>query len=207
MAWHIFVEAGSEPMLIEINKFVVFRRRDMNHEEANKIIIQQLYHKERHRTSFVVANDIVIFIILVHFIHSADRTKSSHDDFSNSQLHCWFPCHVRKHQDDIISSWLAPGRLTGCNKAKTYFRIGKIITLKILCAWLDTLHTSKQTWSIIHQASTALQFSLLWPGELEVLGKHWQVPQGRSHCLQMMSLSMKTYRIYVSELLYDEIHL
>ena len=59
-------------MLIEINIYVVLRQRDMKHEEANTIFMQQLYHKESHRTSFVVVNDTVIFIILVHFIHSAD---------------------------------------------------------------------------------------------------------------------------------------
>ena len=40
MLWPIFVEAGSEPMLIEINKFVVIRHRDMKHEEANTIMQQ-----------------------------------------------------------------------------------------------------------------------------------------------------------------------
>ena len=75
MTWHKFVETGSEPMLIEINKFVVIRRRDMKREEANTIIMQQLYHKERHRASFVVANDTIVFIISVHFFHSADLTN------------------------------------------------------------------------------------------------------------------------------------
>ena len=59
-------------MLIEINRFVVIRWRYMKHEEANTIIMQQLYHKGKYRTSFVVASGTVIIIILVHFIHSAD---------------------------------------------------------------------------------------------------------------------------------------
>ena len=72
MAWYKFVEAGSEPMLIEINKFVVIRRCDMKHKEADTIIMHQLYHTEKYRTSFVVEKGTIIFIILVHFMHDAD---------------------------------------------------------------------------------------------------------------------------------------
>ena len=32
-------------MLIEINKFVVLKRHDVNHEKANTIIMQLLYQK------------------------------------------------------------------------------------------------------------------------------------------------------------------
>ena len=48
----------------------------MKHEDANTLIMQQLDHKERYRTLFVVANyTVIIIIILVHFIHSADLTN------------------------------------------------------------------------------------------------------------------------------------
>ena len=71
MAWYKFVETGSEPMLIEINKFVVIRRCDMKHKEADTIIMHQLYHTEKYRTSFVVEKCTIIFI-MVHFMDDAD---------------------------------------------------------------------------------------------------------------------------------------
>ena len=46
MYWHKYVKAGSEPMLIEIGNFAAIKRHDMKHEEANTIILQQLYHKK-----------------------------------------------------------------------------------------------------------------------------------------------------------------
>ena len=94
MLWPIFVEAGSEPMLIEINKFVVIRHRDMKHEEAN-IIMEQLYHKGRHRASFVVANDILFSSYT--FQTQCWSDKSGHENVSISWWHCWCPCSVRQH--------------------------------------------------------------------------------------------------------------
>ena len=166
MAWHIFVEAGSEPMLIEINKFVVIRRHDMKHEEANTIIMQQLYHKERHRTSFVVAKDTVIFIISVNVIHSAHLTNQV---MLMSPIHGgtvnFYAMYESTRMILFPACWLLIEWLAVIQRQPT-------LELAMVSLWKSyvqgSIHfdISKQVLDGIHQASTVLQFSLLCHGQV-----------------------------------------
>ena len=178
-------------MLMVTNNFLVTRWRNVKRDEADTIISQQLYHNERYRKGccskwHYSLNHICTF----HTQYWAD--KSGYDDVSNSQLHC-IDIHAMYESTRrilCIPSLLAPHRLTGCNTAATYFGIGKGMKLKLICAGLYTLH--KQTSSKHKLPSTVLQFSLLCPDEVQAIGKHWQLLQSKSHCLQTTSLSMKT---------------
>ena len=176
-------------MLIERNKFIVIRRRDMIHENTNTIIMQQLYHKERTRTSFVVANYTIIFIILVHFIHRADLTN---------QVIMMTPVHgctifdtnaMYESTRRILfpACWLLIDWLVEIQRQPT-------LELAKVSHWKSCVQGSTHfdTSSKHNSPSTMLHFSLLWLGELQVIGKHWQVPKSKSHCLKPTSLSLKT---------------
>ena len=216
---HKLVVTGSETVPIEINNGVVMRQQDMSSTHEDTIIVQHLYHKERHKTALVVTDDTDIFILLLHFVHSANLTNRVMM-MSPIQGRTVIDINetVRKHQD-IIPSLLAAHWLTGCDTVATYFGIGKGITLKILRSGLYTLgdlgDTNKPVSSVVPQAQ---RFILACYGQVHCesltearikvwstkVGKTLALAKSKSHCLQPTGLSSKTWPVHISKLPYGE---
>ena len=195
------------------------RQQDMSTTFEDTIIVQQLYHKERHKTALVVTDDTDIFILLLHFVHSANLTNRVML-MSPIQSRTVIDINetVRKHQD-IIPSLMAAHGLTGCDTVATYFGIGKGITLKILRSGLYTLGdwviptNQFPVWFLKHSASFWLVMVRCivsrWQKPESKFGqpkwvKHWHLPKSKSHCLQPTSLSSKTWPVHISKLPYGE---
>ena len=191
-------------MLIERNKFIVIRRRDMIHENTNTIIMQQLYHKERTRTSFVVANYTIIFIILVHFIHRADLTN---------QVIMMTPVHGCTIYDTnamyestgrilFPACWLLIDWLVEIQRQPT-LELAKVSHWKSCVQGSTHFNTSKQVLSIIHQAQCFI-LACYGRGNCKSLANTGKYPKARVTALNQRVFHWKRSPYTSLKLIYGE---
>ena len=130
------VITGSEESTREVCQDVVRKRDDLrtSHEEADVIMIQQVFHAAEHGGSLikVVCDDTDVFVLLANFVekHTLESTvlmEETHYDRKIININET----ITQHRS-IIPSLLPMHSLSGCDTVPKHFNIGKTTGIKVL---------------------------------------------------------------------------
>ena len=130
------VITGADPVPVEINPgSIIIHQQDMKtmQEEADTMIVQQVADVKP-KKAVVVADDIDVFVLLLHFCCKEDIPAST-SVLMVSPIHgrsmIDINATVNQHRD-IILNLLAAHGLTGCDTVAPYFGIGRSVALNVL---------------------------------------------------------------------------